>query len=193
MKITEQSFADVCTKDLMYGAYIHDAYFGFKEDYLTLHCLLRIYQPKSIFEIGTNIGEGVNVMANARPLAQIYSLDLPFETMKLNSKQYPIDALGNDRVGTAARASYTQLRGDSMAFKYAEWPCDAYFVDGEHTEVNVEHETMEILKCLPKLVVYHDADMPEVLAGIIKGFGKAKGYDAFRVVGTRILYLRRKK
>lgn len=192
MKITNINFEELCNEELKQGAYIHDAYTGFKEDYLTLHCLLRIHQPDTIFEIGTNIGEGVNVMATALPKAQIYSLDLPFETMKLNSKQYPLDGQGNDRVGSAVRHSYTQLRGDSMAFKYSEWPCDVYFVDGEHTEVNVAHETKEILKCEPKIIVYHDADMPEVLAGIIKGFGKGKKYEAFRVIGTRILYLKRK-
>ena len=192
MKVKSVNYNEIVTPELSAGAYIHDAYIGFKEDYLTLHCLLRLYQPNTIFEIGTNIGEGVNVMATARPYAQIYSLDLPFETMKLNSKQYPIDAAGNDRVGSAIRHNYTQLRGDSMAFKYSEWPCDAYFIDGEHTEVNVAHETKEILKCDPKLIVYHDADMPDVLAGIIKGVCKSKKYEAVRVEGTRILYLKRK-
>jgi hypothetical protein len=189
--VVETSF-DIITDELMEGAYIHDAHTGFREDYLTLHCLLCIHQPKTIFEIGTNIGEGINVMATALPEAKIFSLDLDYETMCLNSKQYPLDINGNDRVGTACRFHYTQLRGDSTVFDYSKYKCEAYFIDGEHIEKNVTIETWEVLRQKPKIVIYHDADMPEVMAGIVAGLSKTKGYQLYRVIGTRIAYLLRK-
>lgn len=185
-----QLFSDIVTDDLSQGALIHDAHEGFKEDYLVLHCLLRKYKPASIFEIGTNIGSGVNVMATALPEAKIYSLDLDYETMRENSKQYPLEINGDDRVGSAARFPYTQLRGDSMTFDYGKYPCEAYFIDGEHDYTHAYHESREAIMLGPKLIVWHDSDMIPVYNAITDAFDMPRGeqYDIYRVTGTRITY-----
>jgi hypothetical protein len=78
------------------------------------------------------------------------------------------------------------LRGDSRAFDFSEYPCEAYFIDGEHTEEAVTIETKQAVKCRAKLIVWHDANMPEVMAGILGGIGK--GYILYRVEDTRIAY-----
>lgn len=191
-----QTFKDIYTDELAQGAYIHDAYIGFKEDYLILHCLLRIHNPKSVYEIGSNIGEGIKVMRAALPNAKIYSLDLDYETMKQNSKQYPIGADGEDRVGSAARhIDYTQLRGDSLTFDYKKYPCQAYFCDGEHDTLHAKQETILMLSCKPNIIIYHDSDMPEVMDGILQGLAihtENSNYELYRVTDTRIAYLLRK-
>ncbi len=191
----EQKYSDIVTDELMQGAYLHDSYIGFLEDYGVLNCLLRIHKPKSVFEIGTNIAEGVNVIKTALPEAEVYSLDLPYEDMRLNSKQYPIGIGGEDRVGSATKLPYTQLRGDSQTFDYSAYPCEAYWCDAEHITPNVKHETIEMLKQRPKLIVYHDCDSADVWAGIITGISDilpiAIGYKLYRVVDTRIGYLLR--
>jgi hypothetical protein len=177
-------------------ALIHDAHTGFREDYQVIHSLLRMHKPKSIFEIGTNIGSGINVMARALPEAKIFSLDLDYETMKLNSKQYPIGPQGQDRVGSAAKVPYTQLRGDSLTFDYSAHPCEAYFCDGEHDEHHPYIETLGMLSQLPELIIYHDADIKEVYSGITKAFAEhenGKKYNLVRVIDTRILYALKKK
>lgn len=199
----QQTYSDIVTPELAQGAFIHDAYIGFREDYLVLHCLLRKHFPEaiqdrpkgfiiSIFEVGTNIGNGVNVIASALPSAFVFSLDLDFETMKQDSKQYPVGSKGDDRVGSAAMFPYTQLRGDSMMFDYGKYRCDAAYIDGEHDTKHVAHETRQVLKWKPKLVIYHDSDIPEVMAGIVEGLGKRKGYELYRVIDTRIAYLLKK-
>lgn len=200
-----QTFADIVTPELSEGAFIHDVFPGFKEDYLVLHCLLRKHFPEaikadksggyaiSVFEVGTNVGNGVNVIASALPYAYIYSLDLDFKTMKRNSKQYPVGSSGEDRVGSEAKFSYKQLRGDSMSFEYEKYPCDAAFIDGEHDYKHPHHETRQVLKWKPKLVIYHDSDIPEVMAGIVEGMGKTRSYDLYRVTDTRIAYLLKKQ
>lgn len=178
-------------------AIIHDAYIGFKEDYLCLHSLIRKYRPNSFYEIGSNIGSGVNVIANAiykyNPQAKIYSLDLPYETMRENSKQYPIGENGEDRVGSAARFPYTQLRGDSLTFDFSQYPCEGYFVDGEH---DYEHPYTEITKVLllkPKIVIAHDSDIPDVWRAINDAiFENGFPYELYRVTDTRIAYALRK-
>ena len=192
IQVIEQTYSDLYDPVFADGAFIHDAYIGFKEDYLILHCLLREYKPQSIFEIGTNIGSGVNVIAAALPEADIYSLDLDFKTMKKNSKQYPVGSGGEDRVGSAAKYEYKQLRGDSMTFDYSAYPCAAAYIDGEHDTKHVAHETKEVLKWKPKIVIFHDSDIPEVMAGIVEGMGKTRSYDLYRVIDTRIAYLLKK-
>lgn len=173
-------------------AIIHDAHTGFKEDYLVLHSLLRRHRPNSYFEVGTNIAAGLNVAMNAiykyNFEAKIYSLDLPYETMRENSKQYPIGENGEDRVGSAAKFPFTQLRGDSLYFVYEDYPCEGYFVDGEHDFEHVLHETKSILKCNPKIVIFHDSDILGVLNGILNAID-GKPYEIYRVTDTRISYL----
>lgn len=178
----------IVTPELLEGNLDYDAHDGFLQDYRTLHCLLRMYKPKTIFEVGTNTGEGVNVMATALPKAKIYSLDLDYETMRKNSKQYPLEANGADRVGSAVRFPYVQLRGDSMKFDYSKYPCEGYFCDGEHKYTNVYYETAKMLEQNPKIIIYHDADCLEVEKAIIDCFQVVDNYEVYRVTGTRIAY-----
>jgi len=190
-----QHYNDLVTDELLIGTLDHDVYPGFLEDYRVLSCLLRIHKPKSIFEVGSNIGVGICVMRAALPKAKIFSLDLDYETMKQNSKQYPIGADGEDRVGSAAREiEYTQLRGDSLIFDYKKYPCEAYFCDGEHSYKYVYQETCGMLDQNPILIIYHDTDVKEVLDAIkdaLSSHDKGNKYYLYRVTDTRISYLLR--
>jgi hypothetical protein len=180
-----QTFADIYSPDIAFGAIINDEFPGFKEDYLLLHCLMKMYAPKSVFEIGTNMGRGTEIICNALPNAKVYSLDLPTELAHV-SLQHPISEGKGDKVGSLCKKPFTQLRGDSRAFAFSEYPCEAYFIDGEHTEEAVTIETKQAVKCKAKLIIWHDANMPEVMAGIVAGIGK--GYELYRVEDTRIAY-----
>lgn len=181
-------FADaIITKELADGAIYNDEFKGFRDDYLVLHCLMREYKPKSILEIGTNMGTGTKILKNACMSAVVMTLDLPTE-LAHESLQHPISEGKGDRVGKNCDLPFVQLRGDSMTFDFSKYPCEAYYVDGEHDELHVTHETRMILFERPKLVVYHDADIDGVFQGIIKGFDGVKGYTLYRVMGTRILF-----
>lgn len=190
-----QKYEDVVTDELLKGNLDHDAYDGFLQDYRVLHCLLRKYQPKAIMEVGTNIGSGVNVIAHALPAtSEIYSLDLDYDTMRLNSDQYPIGENGEDRVGSAALFKYTQLRGDSLTFNFRAYACDAYYIDSDHGFQHPFIETMEILPVEPLIIIYHDTDLKPVADAIqaaLKYSPYAKNYQLYRVDGTRISYLLR--
>lgn len=193
-----QKYTDIVKSDD--GLIIHDVYHGFKEDYLVLQTLIIKHKPKSMLEIGTNTGNGVrcihHAMSQYMKEPSVFSLDLDYETMCQNSAQYPLDADGNDRVGSDARhISYIQLRGDSLTFNYREYPCEGYYIDGEHTTIHAKQETFLILSCKPKIIIYHDTDMPEVMDGILQGIAihpEGKKYEMYRVVDTRISYLIRK-
>ena len=174
-------------------AIIHDGYTGFREDYLTLHCLLRKYNPKSLLEIGTHRGIGMNIICNALPKSDVYSLDLPYEN-KDYSEQYPSTTIdekrveeGVDLIGCLAEYPYTQLRGDSMTFDFLKYPCEAYWIDAEHDYDHPFHETTEVLKTNPIMIIWHDSDMEPVLNAINDSM-KGQPYELFRVVDTRIAY-----
>ena len=183
--MTNQNFKDF---EISPHAIPNNEFKGFFQDYLILDSLLRTYNPKTFFEIGTNFGSGTNIICNAIHTALVYSLDLPF-----GKGDKPLYAAGFDNTGTNCNKPFTQLRGDSMTFDYSLYPCEGYFVDAGHFYDNVLHETKEILKQKPKIVIYHDADIPEVLQGIKDGIKESyESYELFRVIDTRIAYLAKK-
>lgn len=185
-----QTYKDIVTPELLTGAIENNEYDGFLQDYHVLHCLIRKYKPTSLLEIGTNMGTGTNIICNAGKnwMMQVYSLDLPTELAHI-SLQHPISEKKGDKVGSNCKFHYTQLRGDSMVFDFARIPCDAYYIDGEHDTRHAEHETLQALKQSPKLIIWHDSDIPEVMQGILNAFDFAKpDYDLYRVTDTRIAY-----
>lgn len=183
----KRSYSEIVTPELLDGAIENNEYHGFREDYHVIHCLLREFSPKSVLEIGTNMGRGTEIICNAVPDAKVYSLDLPTELAHI-SLQHPINEGKGDRVGHLCSLPFTQLRGDSMKFDFSEYPCDAYYIDGEHDYEHVYHETTEVLKNNPQVVIYHDTDIDCVMQGI-KDAIKGTKYQITRVPETRISYI----
>jgi len=183
----EQKSTEIITPELEAGAIYNDEFEGFHQDYLVLHCLLRKYAPKSVFELGTNMGVGTKIIKNAVGEAPVFSLDLPTELAHI-SLQHPISEGKGDRVGHMCDLPFTQLRGDSLLFDYSQYPCEAYYIDGEHDYEHPNHETKEIIKCKPKLVIFHDSNIEVVYKAITDAFYKNKKYQLFRVIDTRIAY-----
>lgn len=188
MKVIYQQAKDVLfdTDD----AILNEEYDGFKLDYLVLHSLLRYHQPKSILEIGTNMGVGTNIICNAIPDAEVYSLDLPTELAHI-SLQHPISEGKGDKVGSLCTRPYTQLRGDSLEYQY--FPVEAAFIDGEHDWQHPWHETLELSRGGVKLFVWHDADIAVVWEGITQAIRETREiywnpYQLYRVEDTRIAY-----
>lgn len=182
-----QTYADIVTKELLSGAIENNEFTGFKQDYHVLHCLLRIHQPKSICEIGTNLGRGTAIICNAVPDAKVYSLDLPTELAHI-SLQHPINEGHGDKVGSLCKFPFTQLRGDSMTFNFTQYPCEAAYVDGEHDYDHPYTEFKAMIKNGTKLIIAHDADLLPVENAIKDAFKGQKKYDLFRVTDTRIFY-----
>ncbi len=191
----KQEFVDIFDQELASGAILNQEYTGFKEDYLMLHCLLRKYKPKSVFEIGCNMGTGTQIIKNAvGKNSSVFSLDLPTE-LAHKSLQHPINEGKGDSVGHRCKLPFTLLRGDSMKFDYSQHPCEAYFIDGEHDYDHPYHETKEVLKLNPNLIAWHDSDMEPVYKAIVDAFEispNGKNYDLFRIIDTRIAYAVRK-
>lgn len=209
----EQTYSDIVTPELLAGAIENNEYHGFREDYHLLHCLIRKYQPKTFCEIGTNMGTGTNIICNAiEPFSAwegdfpnannwvkteglVYSLDLPTELAHI-SLQHPISEGKGDKVGERCKFPFTQLRGDSMTFDFTEYPCEGYFIDGEHDYIHPYRESGFALMIGAKIVIWHDADITDVGKAINDVFKDNQlirdSYDLYRVTDTRIAYALRK-
>lgn len=184
----EKQYEQLVTPQLYDGVILH-THEPFIKDYVALHCILKLYNPKSVFEIGTHIGEGTRIICNASPSAKVFSLDLPDELSSM-SLQHPL--FKKKVVGEICKFPYTQLLGNSVTFDYSKYPCEAYFIDGEHDYVHPRHETSEIIKQKPIVIVWHDADIYAVYNAIKDSFEWNSDYDLYLVTETRIAYAVRK-
>jgi len=146
-----QSYHSICTPELLQGAIENNEYHGFREDYHVLWCLLKKYNPKSVFECGTNMGTGTNIICHALPNAKVYSLDLPTELAHV-SLQHPISEGKGDNVGIRCKKPFTQLRGDSLTHPFAA--VDAFFIDGEHDYLHPYVESKRAFSLRPKLIAH---------------------------------------
>lgn len=188
--MTELKFIDVYDPLEAQDAIINDRMEGLRQDYLVLHCLLRKYKIKSCFEIGTHTGFGTKIIKNAIGDGLVISLDLPDEEYKV-SLQHPLSE-GKPGVGYECNLEFVQVRGDSRNFHYLTYPCEAFYIDGEHTRQHVEHEVKSAMEVGAKLIILHDADMPEVWNGLVDAVyysDLSDGYHLYRVTDTRVAYI----
>lgn len=195
VEVTHIPYSEVVNDELLQGNIDNDEYEGFLEDYRTLHCLMRLYKPKRVCESGTNLGKGTKIIKNALGEdSVVYTLDLPTELAHI-SLQHPINEGKGDAVGSLCDLPFIQLRGDARTFDFSSLDCDGFWIDSEHTTETVLCEVTSLLKGNPKLVAFHDSNMPEVYDGIIEGFSNSKNgknYQLYRVDGTRVLFAVRK-
>lgn len=184
----EVKYADIVTPELLEGAIENREFDGFLMDYHVVHALVKKYSPKRFCEIGCNMGRGTKIIKNALGEGEMFSLDLPTEEAH-KSLQHPIREGHGDRVGSLCDLPFTLLRGDSMTFDFSHiFPIDGWYCDGEHSYKNVYHETKEMLKSNPIVIIYHDSDLPEVYNAIVDGFRESSGYELYRVVDTRVAF-----
>ncbi len=155
---------------------------GFETDFLILHCLVKKFQPKNLFEIGTCEGYGTLIMKNAYMACSIISLDLPPNSPPFFHKP--------QNIGWRCKLPYQQVYGNSLTYNYLQhYPLDAWFIDGAHDYNYVNHESKKAIESSAKLIIYHDTDIDEVLQAIIDAFKEYKNYKIYRVTDSRITYV----
>jgi predicted O-methyltransferase YrrM len=140
---------------------------GFELD--VINRLVATKDPELIFEIGTFDGRTtLNLAANSRPDARIYTLDLlPAEMHRTAlpleaGEQLFIDkpASGTRFAGTDVAPKITQLFGDSAAydFRLFSGKVDLMFVDGSHAYEYVRRDSATAMSLLRKggIILWHD-------------------------------------
>jgi len=189
----QTSFEEIVTPELVKGAILNEEFTGFKEDYLVIHCLIKKHSPKTLFEVGTNMGTGTNIICNANPGMKVISLDLPYDLAHV-SLQSPVSEGKGMNTGRNCKFPFTQVWGDSMKYDYSQhYPIEGWFIDGEHNYSNPYHESKEAIKSGAKLIIWHDSDIAEVYNAINDAFQWNNDYDLYRVINTRIAFALRKE
>lgn len=179
--------SQVIESALINSAITRNEFKGFYEDFLVLHCLIRKYEPKNLFEIGTCEGVGTMILKNALGSGTLYSLDLPPNV----PKEYQF--LNERTTGARCTLPYVQLFGDSMTYDYAQhYPIDSWFIDGEHDYRHAFYESTQALFSEPSTCFWHDTDIPEIFQAVLDTFGQDGNYNVYRVLDTRITFAVRK-
>lgn len=139
---------------------------------MTVAKLIKHFNPKKIFEIGTFDGRTtLNMAVNSSPETKVYTLDLPKQEMNSASLQLaPGDKAYIDKENIGLRYSGTdceekivQLRGDSAKFDFSPYinEIDLAFIDGSHSCEYVKHDSKQVLNLLKDgrgVIIWHDYD-----------------------------------
>lgn len=114
--------------------------------------LIKRYNPRKIFEIGTFNGRtALNMACNTAEGAIVYTLDLPEKNGRAGARFH----------GADCENKIIQLFGDSAAFDFSPYEnsVDLVFVDGAHTYDYALSDTEKALKLLKNgrgIILWHD-------------------------------------
>jgi len=126
-------------------------------DSFVLAALCQALQCRTVFEIGTYLGETAWLLAHNNPQATIYTLDLPdagaVGTAKLELTDPAYFDDWNRRakyLRTIEETRITQLLGDSATFDFSPYYAriDLVFIDASHSYSYVKSDTEAALKML---------------------------------------------
>jgi predicted O-methyltransferase YrrM len=137
---------------------------------LAIASLVKQYQPKQLFEIGTFDGRTtLNMLLNTDMDAQVYTLDLPVD--HISNTAYALakhEVIFADKKESGIRFKHhtrahhiTQLYGDSATFDYTPYmgKMDMVFIDGSHAYDYVQSDTVNAFSLLKKeggILIWHD-------------------------------------
>ena len=167
-------------------------------DLLVLATLVKKYQPKVIFEIGTFEGFGSLVMCNNCSNEVLYSLDLPLSSdLAINISPFTLEEHSIDSRYKSGRffdlirpeVRISRLYGDSWNFDYSTFhnSVDFIFIDGAHTYQYVLKDALNAIKCVYKegVIVWHDVKNSQVLNPILK---LASYFTIYHVLNSNICF-----
>jgi hypothetical protein len=144
------------------------------QEVIVVSMLVRQFQPKRIFEIGTFMGKTTyHLAANSGDEAQLFTLDLPEKEFSRAIEGIPYDQellregkrqeVGYYYRNSPFRNKVTQLFADSAMFDetpYAD-SMDMVFVDADHSYSSVCSDTKKAMRMIVKgasgkLILWHD-------------------------------------
>src|SRR5262245_50849780 len=155
--------------------------------------LISSVKPKVVFEFGVNLGKTAHRILRSVSSIELYvGIDVPWghETrLKCQRKEVPVHAgmyaADDPRFRVLLRES-TTLQADELE------PCDAVFIDGDHSAIGVEHDS-RLARALLRpggVIVWHDYNngAVEVTAALDKL--AAEGWPICHVPETWVAYMR---
>lgn len=127
-------------------------------DYAFLKKLAELFKCKEYLEIGTHIGESINIMSEC--CERLYSITAPLEASFSSrgvSKYYDIPDF-SDRLTYSDKIVQFYIDSKQFDFSLIGDKIDLYFIDGDHSYEGVYQDTKNIfqVKKDDAIVVWHD-------------------------------------
>lgn len=128
-------------------------------DYAFLKALAEKYNCKRYLEIGTYIGESINILSD--DCEKLYSITVPGEGHPFSADSWCRD-LGlpnySERLAYSDKISHYYTDSKLFDFSTIEKKIDLYFIDGDHSYLGVYTDTKNIFKTRAEdsIVVWHD-------------------------------------
>lgn len=177
---------------------------SYAKDLMVLCLLCRVFNPDSIFEIGTLDGFTTYHFAlNTPEEARIYTLDLL--KMDADKSALPLTWMDKKHIdsyrsterylfqGTPEERKISCLFGDSHTFDFSSYhdKIDLFFIDGAHSYEYVRSDSLNALACVRKggILVWHDYGRSG-LNGVSKFLHQlAAGHAIFSIPGSSIAFM----
>ena len=166
--------------------------------------LVKYFEPKTLFEIGTFDGRTTMNMALNAPAADIYTLDLP--KAEIHKTEHRIkkgdqtfinkEESGTRFSNTEQAKQITQIYADSASYDYSQLAgkVDFVFVDGAHTYEYVKSDTeaaFTLLGSTGGLIVWHDYEWKEVIQALNEYYQADPRFgDLINIQDTSLVVLR---
>lgn len=171
-----------------------------------LRCIAKLvkhYQPKTIFEIGTFDGRTTLNMAMNAPDAEIITVDLPpeelhttsFRIKKADHSFIKKETSGARFKGREEEKRIAQIYADSAKFDYSKYhsKVDMVFIDGAHTYEYVLSDTKNsrgLLRDGKGVLIWHDYGWREVIQALNEYYENDSFFkDIKNIEGTTLAYL----
>ncbi len=174
-----------------------------EEELRCISKLVKHFQPKTIFEIGTFDGRTTLNMAMNSPEAELVTIDLPqdelhttsFRIKKADHSFIRKEVSGSRFIGTEYEKRIRQIYGDSAKFDYSPYESrvDMVFIDGAHTYEYVLSDTANSRKLLRNgkgVLIWHDYGWREVIQALNEFYENDSYFkDIKNIEGTTLAYL----
>lgn len=165
--------------------------------------IVKFYQPKRIFEIGTFDGRTTLNMALNAPDSEIFTLDLPAQEIaktKFRVKTGDLEFINKNQsgirfIGTESEKRITQIYTDSAQYDYSQFEnrVDLIFIDGSHTYDYVISDTLTAMKLLRNkkgTFIWHDYGWPEVIKALNEFYISGSVFANMKnIQGTSLAFL----
>jgi predicted O-methyltransferase YrrM len=170
---------------------------------VTRHCRLvlcaigKLLDCRTIFEIGTYLGQTSWLLARNNPQASIFTLDLPGAEAarglkdQLTDPEYFVEWNRGIRFrGTPEASRISQLFGDSATFDFSPYKgqMDLVFIDGSHSEAYVRSDTQAAFAMLSErgTIVWDDYLYYPGIYRVVTELARKLDPPVFHIVGTRL-------
>ena len=157
--------------------------------------LIRSVKPRIVIEFGCQLGRTAKtVLDNVPGIVRYIGVDVPF-SYKPKLKQQSDEIPGTPGLYASGDTRFWLLRPNNGTLDLLPTdlePCDAVFIDGDHSEYVVRHDSLlaRLLVRPGGILIWHDYDNPAVeVTPVLDRFCEG-GWPIKHVTGTWVAFMK---